>query len=1499
MPNRHTKPVAVSTDSVTRQDAGTGLRVVGIGASAGGLEAATHLMDAIPADIGMAFILVQHLDPGHESMMVELLTRHTAMTVCQATQGMPIEPDHLYVIPPGTYLSIGDGHVHLSAPPVRHGARLPFDFLLHSLARTYGSQAACVVLSGTGADGSIGLIDIKAHGGLVLAQKPEEASYDGMPRSAIATGAVEAVLAVADIPAALIAFRATAPNTAGKLSIGPDYTRASTSTDDARDQAYLANIVELLRTETIHDFSRYKPGTLLRRVQRRMALFDLKPNNMARYEEILNEDGHGRDLLAKDLLINVTSFFRDGNVFDHLAATIIPELLAAHDPEQPFRLWVAGCSTGEETYSLAMLFTEQIASTKPTITLQIFASDIDAEAVGTARDGVYPETIASDVSPERLQRFFVHEDGHYRVIPSLRGVIVFTVHDLLSDPPFSRLDMVSCRNLLIYLRPDAQAKVISLFHFALHQGGILLLGSAETVVDPEGRFDIISKPERLYRRIGRSPAKSGSRALRLDPERPLDAIRRRIVAAPGRLPTRPTVLADLGRRLVIETYAPAAILINAANETLFSLGPTDRYLRLPPGHATHDLLAMARPGLRAKLRAAIETVRQTKAKLVAAGRLSGEDSQVAFSLEVFPVLEAGEEMLLICFVEAPQLNVKDTAPPPPHSLPRLAELERELDLTRAELLEARRDLEQSLEDQKASNEEALSVNEEYQSTNEELLTSKEELQSLNEELTALNSQLQETLERQRTTADDLQNILYSTNVATLFLDRDLKIRFFTPATKSLFAVLPSDIGRPLADLAALTTDGTLAADCRTVLDHFAPLEHEFETADGTWFRRRILPYRTHGDQIEGVVITFTDVTARINIARALEAAKNQAEVANATKSRFLAAASHDLRQPLQTLALLQALLAKVVSGEKATNLVARFDETLTNMIAMLDTLLDINEIEAGAITPHVLAFPVNDLLSRLRDEFATPAEAKGLVLHVEPCGLTILSDPRLLEQMIRNLLSNALKYTAEGRVLVGCRRRAGQLRIEVWDTGIGIPAHEIAHIFEEYRQVDNAARERSRGLGLGLSIVKRLSELLGHRVTCGSAHGSGSHFAVEVPLAPTSGNRPIGNLKPSNTPAPATRRRTDKPAAGAPSRGTTATRGAILIIEDDPDLRNLLRELLADEGYPVVTAADGPGALAILSGSVPSLVLADFNLPNGQNGLALAGHIRRDTGRDVPVVILTGDASASTRQDIADHGFVQLTKPVTRRALMDCIARQFPAASNAPLAAPAKVPPAITPKAQAVMPPALIADGTPVVYVVDDEDQLRDAILLILEDDGRAAAGFATAEAFLGAYRPGRPACLLVDAALPGISGVDLLERLHDTGDHLPAIMITGQSDVPMAVRAMKAGAADFIEKPIHPRGLLDSVNRAFEMAHDEAKRVAWREDAARHVADLTPRQRQIMRFVLAGHPSKNIAADLGISQRTVENHRASIMRKTGSTSLPALARLALAAEPADREQPA
>ena len=1246
-----------------------------------------------------------------------------------------------------------------------------------------------------------------------------------MPQAAIDTGLVDRICPTEDMPAELTASRAVlTPPIEGETA-----------------PAWLAAIIDLLRTTTTHDFRLYKTGTLERRIERRMGMAGIKAAQRDRYLDLLRGDEAERNALANYLLINVTSFFRDAAVFDELARTIIPDLVRTQPVDRPLRLWIAGCSTGEETFSLVMLFHEAIAVDNRGVRLQVFASDVDPDAVAIARAGSYSETIEHDVSPARLARFFVHDDATYRVLPELRQAVVFTVQDVLADPPFSRLDMVSCRNLLIYLGPAAQASVIALLHFSLREGGLLLLGCAETPGDVDGRFEVMSKTACLYRHIGRH--RPGGFGVQNVPDAARVPLRTAIA-----LSNRPARYADLCRKLVLENYAPAAVLIDVRQTVLFSLGPVDRYLALPVGQPSTDISAMIAPTLRSKLRSAIGKAGADQTPVKVAGPC-GAGADRGYSIIVRPVTASGEVLSLLCFIDNPAASSLTTPQALPLEANRVAKLEQELAAAHVELRAAIDDLEHAAEERKSINEEALSVNEEHQSTNEELLTSKEELQSLNEELTVLNNQLEDTLESQRTTANDLQNVLYSTDVATLFLDRELKIRFFTPATKALFNVIAGDIGRPLADLHSFAADEALADDAHGVMAGHTAIEREVVTTAGHWCRN-VLPYRAQDGSVQGVVITFADITERKRATAELDAARRSADEANIAKSRFLAAASHDLRQPLQTLALLQGLLANRVNDDRSRRLVARLDETLGAMTGMLNTLLDINQIEAGTLHAQTESFAIGPLLNRLQGEFAYHAEAKRLKLRVVGSTQIVASDPRLLEQMLRNLLSNALKYTTTGKVLLGCRRLGAMLRVEVVDTGIGIPEGELIKIFGEYHQIDNPARESGRGLGLGLAIVHRLGDLLGHPVHVRSRTGHGSNFWLEMPVATPATAAPV------------------EPRPALPDR-----KALVLLVEDDPEIRDLLEMVLRDAGHDTLIAPNGTVALALCTGLRPDLILTDYNLPGGLDGLQLALRLRSQGDVATPVIILTGDISAETLRKVAAHDCQQRSKPVKTGELLTLIGEML-AARAEPSASMRRN-----------------CSGT--VFIVDDDRSVRDTIRDLLEAGEQTVETFASAEGFLSRYTKGAAGCLLLDAYMPGLSGLDLLRRLRADGHALATVMMTGSSDVGMAVAAMKAGAIDFLEKPIGATELVAAVNRALDTDNDGAALAQRRATAAEHVAELTPRQQQIMDLVLAGHPSKNIAADLAISQRTVENHRAAIMTKMQTKSLPALARLALAAREA------
>lgn len=908
---------------------------------------------------------------------------------------------------------------------------------------------------------------------------------------------------------------------------------------------------------------------------------------------------------------------------------------------------------------------------------------------------------------------------------------------------------------------------------------------------------------------------------------------------------------------MLENYAPAAALLNRELDCLYLLGPTDRFLKITEGHPDPGIPGMLPKSLRARFREAAAACTPDNPFVTVSGRRVADSTGFDIALHAVPT--GTEPMLLACFL-APSEPWQATLPEPSseRQTRRTEDLEAELDATRGELHDAVRDLEKEVEAHSADAAESLSVNEEFQSTNEELLASKEELQSLNEELTALNSQLQETLERHRTTANDLQNVLYSTDVATLFLDIDLNVRFFTPAARAIFNLIPTDVGRPFTDLAGVSTDDHLVADARAVLASPAPKEREIAAAGDTWFLRRIQPYRTEGDQVEGVVITYIDITERKRINAALETAMNEADRATKAKSRFLAAASHDLRQPLQSMALLHKLLGRHKRSTEGARLIKLLDQTLGSMTAMLDSMLDVNRIESGIIRPDLRPVALAPLMQRLADEFEPLCGLKGLKLSLVWSTAWVRTDPQLLEQMLRNLLSNAVKYTAKGGILMGCRRRGSVLEILVLDSGIGVPGWETKAIFDPYYQGDKAYAVAGHGLGLGLSIVQRLAELLDHPVSVRSIPGRGSAFMIALPIADA---------------VPETKRMAkDAPVATDAPRQT----GTILLVEDEDSLRDFLAETLAKDGHTVIAKPDAKAALDWAGGDVarPDLLLTDFELQGSTDGLRLAQDLPDILGEAVPSIILTGDITSETMKSIAGSPHRQVAKPVMPEVLLAEI-------SDFMLKARSE-------KAET----ARLSDpsGT-TVYVIDDDPVIRESTRRLFEAEGWSVATYASAEDFLARPRPEGAACLLVDNVLPGMDGVALIRKLRSRRARLPAVMLTGHGDAAVAVAAMKAGASDLIEKPASAAELLASVRQAIRVGGDDDPHSEARKSSQRMFAKLTSRERDVLAMVLDGSPNKIIAADLGINQRTVENHRASVMRKTGAASLPALVRLAIAAD--------
>ena len=840
------------------RDQGGSFPIVGIGASAGGLEAIEQFLRHVSVESGMAFVVVQHLDPTHKGMLVELLQRATSMKVIQIKDRLKVEPDRVYVIPPNQDLSILHGVLYLLAPMAPRGLRLPIDFFLRSLADDQRDRSIGVILSGMGSDGTLGVRAIKEQAGVVFVQALASAKFDAMPRSVIDAGLADVVAPVEDLPGKIAAYLAHGPVV--KLHDQPL---------PGKTQSAVEKVCVLLRSQTGNDFSLYKRSTVYRRIERRMGLHQL--DSIADYLRYLQESPQEIQLLFKELLIGVTNFFRDPAAWELLCTKVLPEILAAHPAGGTLRAWVPGCSTGEEAYSLAMIFKEVVEREKPArnFTLQIFATDLDKDAIERARQGFYPANIASDVSAERLRRFFVEDKHGYQVAKQIRQTVIFAPQNLIMDPPFTRLDILSCRNLLIYLSPELQKKLMPLFHYSLTPGGILLLGSAETVGAATALFALIDGKARIYRRL--------DGALRAEP------LAFPISASPVRLPGAELVeetaahkiapnLQLLSEQLLLQRYVPAAVLTNDKGDILYISGRIGKYLEPAAGKANWNVYAMAREGLRYDLSAAFAKAVREKRTVTRAGVKveTGGGAQVV-DVVIEPIQEPeglrGTVMVVFTDVAAPEAKPPGKLRQTGTSPAALARMEQELRQARDELQTTREQMQTSQEELRSANEEMQSANEELQSTNEELTTSKEEMQSMNEELQTLNQELQSKVEDLSRVNNDMKNLLDSTDIATLFLDDTLNVRRFTPEVLKIIKLIPGDQGRPITDLASDLVYPELADDAREVLRSLVFKEKAIATCDGRWFTVRTMPYRTLDNRIDGVVITFLDITA----AKTLEA----------------------------------------------------------------------------------------------------------------------------------------------------------------------------------------------------------------------------------------------------------------------------------------------------------------------------------------------------------------------------------------------------------------------------------------------------------------------------------------------------------------------------------------------------------------------------------------------------------------------------------------------------
>jgi two-component system CheB/CheR fusion protein len=819
------------------------LVIVAIGASAGGVEALQNFFGALPPSTGAAFIVVLHLDPQHRSELPAILAARTSMPVVQVEDRTRLEANYVYVIPPDRRLQVVDHDLLATAFDEPRGHRLPIDYLLRSVAERLGDGFA-VILSGAGSDGALGVRAVKEAGGIILAQDPNEADYASMPRSAIETGAVDFVLPVRELAKRLTDLIRI------KESVRPP------EIGDVDEEA-LRGILTQLRVRTGHDFSKYKRSTVARRIARRMQVN--RTPALSGYSDLIRENADEVRALLGDLLISVTSFFRDNDAFEAFAR-LLPDIFAGKQAGEQLRVWVAGCATGEEAYSIGMLLLEEAARHEARPHLQIFATDLDVRALAAARDGRYPATIAADVSEARLRRHFTREGDHYQVRDELRDIVLFALHDLLKDPPFSHVDVVSCRNVMIYLDRELQEQVCGTFHYALTPGGLLFLGAAETADYPPGHFRSLDRHARIYR----STLAPGTRAPLLP--RLLGPVRVREQMLPM-IPQNVSPTAALSEasahRRAIELIAPPSVMVDDTHRVLHLSDNAGRYLLPSGGPLSADATELVRPELRFEMRSALDRAfGQRRSTLSVPVRVSLDGEIHPVQIQVRPLEEGGEwRRAVAIFVEGDAVDAM-VASGQEISDETVRRLKEELEMTQQRLATMREESDTANEELRASNEELQSINEEYRSTSEELETSKEELQSINEELQTVNSELKTKLELISRAHSDLQNLLAATDYGTLFLDSGLKIKRFTDQVKDLFSITPSDEGRPITDFAHQLEYDDLTKDARAVIANLTPVRREVRSRQGRWYDMRMRPYRTFEDKIDGVVITFVDVTER-------------------------------------------------------------------------------------------------------------------------------------------------------------------------------------------------------------------------------------------------------------------------------------------------------------------------------------------------------------------------------------------------------------------------------------------------------------------------------------------------------------------------------------------------------------------------------------------------------------------------------------------------------------
>lgn len=1059
--------------------------VVGIGASAGGLQAIEAFFDHMPADSGLAFVIVQHLSPDFKSLMDELLARHTKMAIHKVTDRLTVERNSIYLIPPEQNMALSHGKLLLSDQDSHRGLNLPIDIFFKSLALDVGERAICIVLSGTGSDGSRGLVDVHQAGGLVITQSTETAGFDGMPRAAINTGKTHLVCSPEQMPPKILEYIQNPDRAAITIE---EESNVPTTNDNA-----LMAVFRLFRHEYGIDFSLYKPATIHRRIERRMQL--VHSVDIGEYARMLETNRDEVETLYRDLLVEVTQFFRDPDAFERLRKEVIPALLRDSDGDSEIRVWVPGCATGEEAYSLAILFHDALLDAKSTRGFKIFATDVHKNSLETASTGVYPASALENVPSEFRSRYFTTGNGLAHIKRELRQCVIFAANDLTKDPPFTKIDLISCRNVLIYLEPKVQKRIVSLFHFGLKTGGTLVLGPSETLADLESEFEPIDRHWRIYRK---------RRDIRLpDSTRvPLSPVLTNIVhGSPTAFiprtpqPTSGFVVSTVYEDLLLR-YVPPSLLVNQFYELIHSFGDARKLLTQPEGKPTLDVLKMVNGDLRVAISAALHRASSEGERVVYKGirvRMS-QDHDKLFSVLVEPYKKTNEQMYLICLEEAESVaplvgdEVSGDMLLADDGSERISHLERELTYTR-ETLQA------TVEELESSNEELQSTNEELIASNEELQSTNEELHSVNEELYTVNAEHKQKIEELTQLTSDMDNLLKSTEIGTIFLDRQFQIRMFTPAISAAFNVMEQDIGRPIDHIAYKLDNPNLLAEVAGVLSSGNPTATEVKARGGKVFLQRVQPYRQDDGSVDGIVLTLTDITAL----REAEAMVSLTGMGDELPS-FAYAVSHDFQSPLRHISeycdvLVQSVEENDLDGmNEAVEVLKASSKSISTLI---DCLLEYSRIntrseEFRPVDMRVLVDEVVTQHRRLIDEEHAIVSVAELP--------TVFGERAHLHKLIFNLLDNALRYSGDAppKISVTCSRQGEYWEFSIKDNGIGIEDEHRDDVFTIFKRL--SVKSSVPGRGLGLTVCRRIVSRHGGRIWLTSEVGEGTTLSFTLPV---------------------------------------------------------------------------------------------------------------------------------------------------------------------------------------------------------------------------------------------------------------------------------------------------------------------------------------------------------------------------------------------------------------